>query len=298
MGITLALLAMLCFASNIIIVRSAAARLSVDLGFIVLLTTNVLCISVVSVVEALLRETPLEWQWRGAAWFVASGIIGIFLGRRMLLDTVVALGAARASVVHSSSPVFTLIGAWLIIDERLGVYELCLMAVVIVGLWITQLSASGPRSAARLSPSALRRGMLVGMLAVAGFGLGNALRGVAMRGWDEAIFGTLIATVSALACHRVSVRDWDKVGVALRSGDRRGMALFVASGVASAAGSMLTTSAMHYIEIAIATLITFTTPLVIFPVTVFLLGNREGLSWRSACGALLVLAGVVLLAVR
>jgi drug/metabolite transporter (DMT)-like permease len=128
--------------------------------------------------------------------------------------------------------------------------------------------------------------------------MGNALRGAAMRSWDEAIFGTLIATTSALACHLASVRNWGDVGVALRSGDRRGLLLFAGSGLATAAGSMLTTSAMHYIEIAIATLITFTTPIVIFPVTVFIFGNREGLSWRSACGALMVLTGIVLLAVR
>jgi drug/metabolite transporter (DMT)-like permease len=298
MGITLALLAMLCFASNIIIVRSAAARMSVDSGFTVMLAMNVLCIGAACAVQAALRDTPLVWQWRGAAWFVASGVIGIFLGRRMLLDTVVALGAARASVFHSSSPMFTLIGAWLIVGERLGPYELCLMTLVIVGLWITQLSSSAHQLAVKLPPAALRRGMLVGLFAVAGFGMGNALRGVAMRSWDEAIFGTLIATVSALLCHLASVRDWGKVGAALRGGDRRGLMLFAGSGVATAAGSMLTTSAMHYMEIAIATLITFTTPLVIFPVTVFVFRNRESLTWRSAGGAAMVLTGIVLLALR
>jgi drug/metabolite transporter (DMT)-like permease len=298
MGITLALLAMLCFAGNIIIVRSAAARMSVDSGFTVMLSVNVLCVGAACAVQALLRDTPLVLQWRGVAWFVASGIIGIFLGRRMLLDTVVALGAARASVFHSSSPVFTLIGAWLIVGERLGAYELCLMAMVIVGLWITQLTGSAQSPVAKLPSVALSRGMLVGFLAIAGFGMGNALRGVAMRTWDEAIFGTLIATAAALLCHLASVRDWGKVGVALRSGDRRGLVLFAGSGLATGAGSMLTTSAMHYMEIAIATLVTFTTPLVIFPVTVFVFGNREGLSWRSASGAAMVLAGIVLLALR
>lgn len=298
MGISLALLAMLCFASNIFIVRAAAARVSVGIGFIVLLSTNVLCISLAYAVQALLRQAPLVWQWGGAAWFVASGIVGIFLGRRMLVDAVMVLGSARASVLHSTSPVFTLAGAWLIIGERLGAYELGLTAFVILGLWITQMPRSGTAAGPQLSLAERRRGLLLGLVAVTGFGLGNAMRGVAMRSWDEAVFGTLIATVAAMICHFASIRDWGRVRDELRLGDRRGLALFAASGLATSCGSMLTTYAMDFMEIAIATLITFTTPLVVFPVSVFLLGNREGLNMRTATGATMVLAGIVALALR
>ena len=55
---------------------------------------------------------------------------------------------------------------------------------------------------------------------------------------------------------------------------------------------------MGYIEIAIATLITFTSPLVVFPVSVLVFRNREGLTLRTAAGAAMVLAGIVLLALR
>jgi len=41
-----------------------------------------------------------------------------------------------------------------------------------------------------------------------------------------------------------------------------------------------------------------TTPLVIFPVSVFLLKNREELTQRTVLGAALVLAGIALLALR
>jgi drug/metabolite transporter (DMT)-like permease len=41
-----------------------------------------------------------------------------------------------------------------------------------------------------------------------------------------------------------------------------------------------------------------TTPLVIFPVSVWLLRNREELTARTALGALLVLGGIAFLAFR
>jgi len=143
MGITLALLAMLCFAANIFLVRGAMARMSIEWGFLVMLAVNVLFTAVAWALELHLRGTQFAFQWKGAAWFALSGVVGIFFGRRMLLDTIRTLGPARTSVLHSSSPVVTLIAAWVLVGERLGAYELALMALVIVGLWTTQAPARG-----------------------------------------------------------------------------------------------------------------------------------------------------------
>jgi drug/metabolite transporter (DMT)-like permease len=298
MGISLALLAMLCFAANILILRGAMARMAVESGFLVMLMVNVVFTAILWSVELALRSAPFVFQWKGAAWFLSSGVVGIYFGRRMLIDTIRTLGPARTSVLHSSSPVFTLIGAWLLVGERLGTYELALMLLVIIGLWVTQAPPRGGLEEHRPSREALRRGAILGLLLVAAFGTGNALRGVAIRTWHEAIFGSLFATSAAALCQAASIRDWRKVGLDIVSGDRRGLALFAASGIATAGGSMLTTFSMGYVEIAIAALITFTTPIAIFPVSVFALKNREGLSPRSVAGAGMVLAGIALLALR
>jgi drug/metabolite transporter (DMT)-like permease len=45
-------------------------------------------------------------------------------------------------------------------------------------------------------------------------------------------------------------------------------------------------------------LVVHTTPLVIFPVSVWLLKNREDLTPRTVSGALIVLAGIALLTLR
>lgn len=71
-----------------------------------------------------------------------------------------------------------------------------------------------------------------------------------------------------------------------------------ASGVATVSGTMFSAMAMRRIEVAVATLMTHATPRVVFPVSVFLLKNREGLRFRSVAEALVVLLGVTLLAFR
>jgi len=298
MGVFLALLSMLCFASNIIISRYAMAQMKIEPGFLVVLVVNILFAATVFAVELALRSTPFVFRWREAGLFALAGIVGTYLGRRLLFDTVRLLGPARASVFHSSAPVFTLIAAWLLVGERLGGYELGLMALVMAGLWITQPATGGAADAHRPSGAALRRGMLMGILTVAGFGVGNAIRGLAMRSWSEAVFGALAGSLAALVCQLATMRNHGRVLGELRAGSRAGMALYAASGVATVCGSIFIVSAMRYMEIALAALVTHTTPLAIFPVSVFVYRNREGLTPRTLVGASMVLAGIVLLAIR
>jgi len=295
MGVAFAFAAMLCFATNILITRYAVVRLPVDAGFFVVLATNILFPAVLFAFELSIRAAPWSWNWKGAGLFALGGVIGTFLGRRFLFDAVRILGPSRASVFHSTAPAFALVAAWLLASERLGWYEILLMALVWVGLWFTQ-----PRSGSSgaLSPQAARKGMLVGLATVAGFGLGNVLRGLAMRNWEEAVFGTVLSSVAALICQILATRDWEKIAAQLRGADRMALWLYVGCGVSTALGSIFVALAMHRMEIALAVLVVHTTPLVIFPVSVFILKNKEELNARTVLGALLVLSGIALLAFR
>ncbi|HZN85926.1 MAG TPA: DMT family transporter [Burkholderiales bacterium] len=295
MGITYALLAMLCFATNIMITRYAVARLPVEAGFFIVLATNVLFPAALFAAELAVRAAPYAWNWKGAGLFAIGGVIGTFLGRRFLFDAVRILGPSRASVFHSTAPAFALVAAWLLADEVLGAYEIALMALVWFGLWLTQPRAGSVQA---LSPEMLRKGMLVGLLTVAGFSFGNVLRGLAMRVWDEAALGTVVASLAALACQFVVTRDWAGIAAQLRAADRKAVLLYTGCGVFTSLGSIFISLAMTRLEIALAVLVVHTTPVVIFPVSVWLLKNREALNARTVLGAALVLAGIAFLAWR
>jgi len=295
MGVTFAFAAMLCFAANILITRYAVARMPVDAGFFVVLATNILFPLLLFPFELAARSAPWAWDWKGVGLFALGGVVGTFLGRRFLFDAVRILGPSRASVFHSTAPAFALVGAWLLADERLGWYELLLMVIVWIGLWFTQPRAG---SVGALSPSAARKGLVVGLLTVAGFGMGNVLRGLAMRNWEEAVFGTVVSSCAALLCQLLATRDWDRVAAQYRAADRNALWLYVGCGVSTALGSIFVALAMNHMEIALAVLVVHTTPLVIFPVSVFILRNKEELNARTLLGAVLVLLGIGLLAFR
>ena len=298
MGIALALCSMVCFGSNILLSRHAMARMPVALGFFIVLGVNIVFAGAVFGVELMLRETPFAWQWKEAGLFALAGVIGTYLARRFLFDTVSILGPARASVLHSSAPAFTLVAAWIIVGERLGAFELGLMALVMAGLLCMQPSQGRVASEHQPAGALLRRGIVLGLLTVAGFGLGNVFRGLAMRTWNEAVFGTLITAVTALVCQFAATRDWPAAWEEIPAADRRGLLMNACRGVATVCGAMLFGSSVHYIEIALATLVTHSTPLMIFPVSLVVFKNREGLNMRTALGAGMVLAGIALLALR
>jgi len=295
MGIALSLASMLGFAANILLTRYAVAGLPVDAGFLIVLAVNIVFPAALFGAESALRTEPLLWNWQGAGLFALGGVIGTFLGRRLLFDTVHLLGPSRASVFHSTAPAFALVGAWLLANERLGWYEILLMAIVWVGLWFTQPRAG---SIGALSPSAARAGLLAGLLTVAGFGLGNVLRGLAMRLWQEAVFGAVLSSIAALLCQVLATRDWNRIGTQFRAADRKAIWLYVCCGIATALGSIFVALAMVRMEIALAVLVVHTTPLVIFPISVFLLKHKEELNSRTVLGATLVLMGIGLLAFR
>ena len=294
MGVTFALAAMVFFSANILITRYAVLRLPVEAGFFIVLATNILFPAVLFAFELAARAAPWAWDWKGAGLFALGGVIGTFLGRRLLFDAVRLLGPSRASVFHSTSPAFALLGAWLLADERLGFYEIGLMMLVWLGLWLTQPRTGG----GTLSPENVRKGMLAGLITVAGFAIGNVLRGLAMRGWDEAVLGTVVSSSAAMVCQIVATRDWGRISSQLRGADRGALWLYVGCGVTTSLGAILVALAMKRMEIALAVLVVHTTPLVIFPVSVFLLKNREDLTPRTLIGAGFVLLGIALLCLR
>ena len=298
MGVAYALAAMVFFSANILFTRYAVTRLPVEAGFFIVLATNILFPAILFPFELGLRAAPWSWDWKGAAMFAIGGVIGTFLGRRFLFDAVRMLGPSRASVFHSTAPAFALVGAWLLADEKLGLYEIGLMAVVWLGLWFTQPRAGSSAGSILLTPENLRKGLLAGLFTVAGFGIGNVVRGLAMRGWDEAILGTVLASSAALLCQVVATRDWGRIGTQLRGADRTAVLLYLGCGVSTALGSIFVALAMNHMEIALAVLIVHTTPLIIFPVSVFILKNREELTARTILGASMVLAGIAFLAFR
>ena len=245
-----------------------------------------------------LRGSP--WPVWATSWQVAllavSGLVGFVFGDTYYFRSLVILGPGRAALVTSTAPVFTALLAWPLIGERPGPLILLGMALTLGGItWViwerqhpTQEHVEG----------SMLVGVVAGVLAAVGQAGGYVLSKLALRTGLDPLSATVIRIVAAavgiwlLAAVQRDVRR--SLG-ALR--DRRGSAFMVGGAFFGPfLGVTLSLTALKYIEAGVAASIT-----AIYPVLTLLLSSRfhgERLTLRTLAGALVAVAGVVVLFLR
>ena len=112
--------------------------------------------------------------------------------------------------------------------------------------------------------------------------VGNVTWGV--REWDEPIAGVLIGAVAGIACHFAFSRGHRDMLRGLRTAHRGGVAVFVLSGILTIIAQACLIAAMKVSPVALVALITLCTPLLVFPMSYFFLGNDEGINARTLAG--------------
>ena len=80
---------------------------------------------------------PAAWSWRVWAGMGFLAIFGTAIAYTWFTDAVHRLGAGHASIFINLVPVFAVLQAALLLDERLGLAVLAGGALVITGVWLT-----------------------------------------------------------------------------------------------------------------------------------------------------------------
>jgi drug/metabolite transporter (DMT)-like permease len=291
-GIALALIALAGFSANILVARVGGARVSLNAGYLVAVSVNVLFAAMLLVTELALRSQPLQWNAQGTLLFALAGFFSTYLGRWFMYESVARLGPAKTSAFQVSSPLFTFLIALAFLGETLTAQALTGMFATAAGLLL--ISLAGARTTA-LSQSAGRSAWLIGLGSSAAYAVGNVMRGAGVREWDDPIAGALIGAMAGIACHFAFTRGRRDMLRGLRGAHRGGLALFALSGVLTIVAQVCTIAAMKLAPVSVVALITLCTPLVVFPMSYFFLGNDEGINARTLAGAALTLAGIAMI---
>ena len=307
-GELFAVAALVLFSLNIVLTKAAAARLDLNLGFLVSVSVNVLFAALLVLIQLAWRNDRPAWQTQGFFLFLLAGAFSTWLGRWFFLESVVRFGPSRASIFQITSPLFTAVFAWTFLNETLKPLELAGMGLALAGLLLVAPggSASGaPLAAVPQSPERQgRRGRMMRSALVLGLGssiaysAGTIFRGAGIRNWDEALLGALIGASSGLVLHALFSRDKKQILGKLRRGDRRGMALFALSGVLTISAQACLIVSLKYIPVSVAALITLCTPVLVFPLSYLVFKNSEKISPLTLLGGVFTLAGVALIVVR
>ncbi len=325
MGDLLALAALVLFAGNVLLVRTASPRLGQQVGFLIGLLGNVVFGAVLVLGQRLVTGRPWDLHWGAIAVFATAGIFASYLGRRWFFRSVETIGPSRASALQITNPMFALLLGWVFLDEHLGPVDLVLMALVLVGLYFTSRvpakeepdageanergvlvvaegvsGAPAPRSAAvrgvRVGGAGIpRRELGLALFSAATYAVGNVLRSAGVHRWDEPVIGgflgALTGTLAYLTLHTSVRRLWPDV----RAADKVGVRLWMLSGVLTVTAQICVIASTSYIPVALAVVISSALPVIVVPVSVFLLGNRERITGQTVAGTSMVLVGVAAL---
>jgi drug/metabolite transporter (DMT)-like permease len=310
-GAVLAFAAMVMFASNILVTKAASNRLDVNAGFIISVVSNLVFATLLFALQLALRSEPLRWDWLGVGLFALAGACSTYLGRWFFFGAIARLGAARASLFHVSSPAFTAIIAWAWLGERLDATTVLGIVATIVGLFLVttppgvlrtkplvDAGAQPVASPSKRFRSWLASGFAVGMGATLAYAAGNVLRGMSVRQWNEPIAGAMLGAVAALGLHLLIGSGHGAVARKVLAADRAPVRLYALGGVLTISAQMCMIASMRYMPIAVATVITLCTPLVVIPASYWLLNNRERIGAATLVGAAFTLVGVLAIVVR
>lgn len=229
-------------------------------------------------------------------WLAASGLVGFVFGDTWYFRSLVILGPGRAALLASSAPIFTMVFAAVLLREHPGPLAWLGTVLTLSGIgWVLRERDRGREPHVEGSAAV---GVMAGLLAALGQSGGYVLSKAALNTGIDPLSATLVRVGAATVAIWVLAAAERAVPVtvgALR--DRRGAA-FMAGGALFGPfmGVTLSLTAIRYIETGVAASIT-----AIYPLFTMLIAARfhgERLTWRALVGAVVAIAGVVVLFLR
>ena len=309
LGYLLSAAALLLFTTAILATKLASSRLGLGLGFLVATATNVGFSALALAVQLALRPDSLGWNGQAFGLFAAAGAFATYLGRWFFYESVVRFGPAKASIFQVSSPLFTALMAWLLLDERLTPRMVGAMALTVAGLMLVSCkpglfsrrqapAVQAALPAVSLHQRLLQSVLLLGLGSSLAYAIGNVLRGSAVRLWNEPILGAWVGAVCGLLLHLAFSSGKRQLVARLREASRSGLWLYALIGVATISAQMCTIGAMRYIPLSVATLVTLCTPLLVFPLSHWLFKQQEKITAMLLTGSALTLLGIFIIVLR
>jgi drug/metabolite transporter (DMT)-like permease len=307
LGMLLAAGALCMFSFNILLIKLASDRISLNLGFLISVTVNVLFCGLLLGAQLAFAPHSFHWSWYGAIVFGVAGIFSTYLGRWLFFEAVVRLGSAKASLFQVSSPGFAALIAWVFLGESISAIGMAAIVLTMAGLalivYVPGASMrsvpvgenAAPAAKGSLTSRIKSSHLTLGAGAAVAYAISTVMRGAAIRSWNEPLVGALIGAATGLLLHLVLSPEMRTIAKRMRAADPRGVRMFMVSGVLTIVAQICSIWSLRYIEVSLSNLITLCTPLLVIPGGYFLYKEKEVISLRAWVGGAMALSGVAIL---
>ena len=243
------------------------------------------------VLAALLEGNALSGRISAPATgvFVATGVVGAYLGRTLFVKSVAQIGASRAQSLNNSSSLVTVLLAALLLGEALSPAVLAGVLLIICGVFFV----TRPESRAN-DGNASGMLTLTSIMATLCYGIVPVMKKFGTDLGGPPVLGALIMHATGLLL-LLTVGRWLKIELKWHSLPLTSLVCFVAAGVLQGIGSILTLKALLYAPASVVAPIWNTQPIISFFLTKAVLQGIEVVTFRDGVAAALVVIGVLVL---
>jgi transporter family protein len=220
--------------------------------------------------------------------FIATGVVGAYVGRTLFVKSIAQIGAARAQSLNNSSPLITVLLAALFLGESLNLFILAGVLLIVSGVFFI----TGPAPTA--NGTAHRLLTVTSVLALICYGIVPVLKKYATDHGGAPVLGALVMHATGLLL-LLTFGSLLKIEFKWRKLPMTSLLCFLASGALQAFGSILTLKALIYAPASVVAPIWNIQPIVSFFLARTTLKGIEEVTMRDGLAAALVVAGVLVL---
>ena len=164
---------------------------------------GVIVVNVWRMLLALVLSALLMWAFTGTVlpvctdnrawiWLLLSGVVGYFIGDRCLFNSYILIGSRYGQLLMTLAPIATAFAAWITIGQTLTWKSLIAMIVTLLGIAISVL---GRGEGKRLSLQLPTRGVLFGIGAGVGQGVGLVLSKIGLDYYTRGVPANVLPSV-------------------------------------------------------------------------------------------------------
>ena len=287
MGVVYALCAAVFWGTSPVLVKRGLTCADVSAATLYQQATILLTLFVSALIEGDLfaGKIPVE----AVLVFVATGVVGAYMGRTLFVKSVDQMGASRAQSLNNSSPLITVLLAAVALGERLSFAVLLGVMFIISGVFFVTHGDAAP---GENRPS--QRITLAAALATICYGVVPVLKKIGTDHGGPPVLGALVMHATGLVLlmtlgNLLKIeRKWQRI-------PGKSLASFVSAGFLYAIGSIFTLKALVHAPASVVAPIWSAQPIVSFFLAKTTLKGIEEVTFRDGAAAALVVLGVLVL---
>ena len=231
------------------------------------------------------QATPRQW-----AMLMLSGLIGFSIGDGFLFTAFQQIGAKRTLLIFSANPLIAALLGWAIMGEALTLQHIIGIAVAVTGIMIViQGDVPSPQQ-----KGLNWLGILFAVLATLGQAGGVILSKMSLASLDAVTAAQirLVGGVLGMGIILSVLKKWGQMLPILKAKKGR-QTLSVSVTLGTLIGMVLSMFSIKLIPVAIASILFSLMPVMILPISAFVL--KERISAREVLGAVITVVGVSML---